>query len=231
MFNKSISALTLVLAAGLPLAASAQPVQMQPAPAVQPAQAIPARPSQPVGSTLLPAQTVINGSLEQSIDSRSANVADRFILDLQAPFPADDERYAGAKVYGHVATVTHASASRKGAVTLAFDRLVLADGTAASISGDVLSFDAQGNKANKTAKTIGGAVVGQILGNYIGKHIGSNIGGAVGAIGGGILAANSGQNVTIAQGSKVELKTTSNATVLARRQSGPAPTPVPTPYH
>lgn len=31
--------------------------------------------------------------------------------------------------------------------------------------------------ANKTAKTIGGAVVGQILGNYIGKHNRSEIGG------------------------------------------------------
>ena len=63
-------------------------------------------------------------------------------------------------------------------------------------------------------------MVGQIVGNYIGKHIGTNVGGAVGAIGGAIYAANTGQNITIGQGSQVALKTTAPATVLSRRQAG-----------
>ncbi len=94
------------------------------------------------------------------------------------------------------------------------------DGTTAALQGQVLSLDAQGNKANSTAKTIVGGVVGQIVGNYIGKHIGTNVGGAVGAIGGAIYAANTGQNITIGQGSQVALKTTAPATVLSRRQAG-----------
>jgi hypothetical protein len=225
MFRQSLQALAVAaFAATLPLAASAQAT----------------------GDTLLPSQTVINGTLEQQISSRTAQVGDPFVLDVQSPFPADDQRYNGAKVYGHIATVAHAGGMKKGSVALAFDRLTLMDGTTAALQGSVLSLDAQGNKANSTAKTIVGGVVGQIVGNYIGKHIGTNVGGAVGAIGGAIYAANTGQNITIGQGSQVALKTTAPATVLSRRQAGyPSqyqqqpqqqqqnayPTPYPTPYH
>jgi len=193
----------------------------------------------------MPSQSVVTGTLEQSINSKSANVGDPFILDVQAPFPADDNRYSGAKVYGHVQGVTHASMNHKGVVQLATDRITLSDGTTASLNTTILSVDPQGNKANSTAKTIIGGAVGQVLGNYIGKHIGTNIGGAVGMIGGALYASTTGQNVTLPQGSSVSVKTTQPATVLSRRQAGypnnngnynnnyPSqnPTPYPTPYH
>jgi hypothetical protein len=193
------------------------------------------------GDTLLPSQSVITGTLEQSINSKSSQVGDPFVLDVQAPFPADDQRYQGAKVYGHVANVAHAGGTRKGRVDLAFDRLTLVDGTTASLQGQVLSADPQGNRANQTTKTIVGGVVGQILGNYVGKHIGTDVGGAVGAIGGALYGASSGQNITINQGSTVSMKTTTPTTVLSRRQgqypnggyqnNNSYPTPYPTPYH
>src|ERR1700694_4655083 len=171
MFKKNLSILTLALVAALPLGAGAQTYNQQNSP-------------QAVGSTLLPSQSVIAGTLEQSIDSKSANVGDRLVLDVQSPYPGDDQRYTNGRVYGHVATVTHANTTHKGAVTLAFDRLVLSDGTAASLTGDVVALDAQTNKSNKTVKTIAGAVVGQLVGNYIGKHIGTDIGGGGGRAGG-----------------------------------------------
>ncbi|GAC1536308.1 MAG: hypothetical protein NVS2B17_07720 [Candidatus Velthaea sp.] len=198
MFRRSFQTLAVATLAALPLAASAQNT----------------------GDTLLASQTVVTGTLEQSINSRSANVGDGFVLDVQSPYPADDQRYAGGKVYGHVASVSHAGGTHKGAVGLAFDRLTLANGTTASLQGQVVSLDAQGNKANSTAKTIVGGIAGQILGNYVGKHIGTNVGGAVGAIGGAVYASNTGQNITLAQGSQVSLKTTAPATVLSRRQAG-----------
>ena len=229
MFRKALQALAAATFAALPLAASAQYT----------------------GDTLLPSQTVIQGSLEQTISSKNAQVGDPFVLDVTGPYPGDDQRYTGSKVYGHVATVARAGGMKKGAVTLAFDRLTLADGTTAAIQGQVLSLDAQGNKANTTSKAIIGGVVGQVLGNYVGKHIGTDVGGAVGAIGGALYAANTGQNVQVPQGSTVALKTTAPATVLSRRQPGnpnyntnnnggyynngnngqQAPTPYPTPYH
>jgi len=226
MLRKSLLVLTVAAFAALPLAASAQYNGN----------------GNGNGDTLLPSQSVITGTLEQSINSKSSQVGDPFVLDVQAPYPADDQRYQGAKVYGHVASVTHAGGTHKGGVLFGFDRLTLADGTTASLQGQTLSADPQGNRANTTTKTIVGGVVGQILGNYVGKHIGTDVGGAIGAIGGALYGANTGQNITVPQGSTVSMKTTAPATVLSRRQGSypngnggyqnqSYPTPYPTPYH
>ena len=224
MLRKSLLTLAVAAFAALPLAASAQ------------------YNGQYNNDTLLPSQTVISGTLEQTINSRTAQQGDPFVLDVQPPFPMDDARYQGARVYGHVATVQRAGGMKKGGVSLAFDRLTLMDGTTASLTGQVLSLDAK-QGGNSSARGLAGAVVGQIFGNYIGKHIGTDIGGAVGAIGGAIYAGNLGTNVTIGQGTQVALKTTTPATVLSRRQAGypngngypqngnAYPTPYPTPYH
>lgn len=233
MLRKSLQALAIAAIAALPLAASAQ----------YNGQNGPYNGQYGTGQVLLPSSTVVSGTLEQKLDTRTAQVGDPFVLDVQPPFPQDDARYQGAKVYGHVATVNRAGGMHKASILLAFDRLTLMDGTTAALQGETISYDVQGNKSNSTAKTIAGAVVGQIVGNYIGKHIGTDVGGAVGAIGGAILAANTGQNVAVPQGSTVSMKTTAPATILSRRQAGypnggynngpyygPA-TPVPTPYH
>jgi hypothetical protein len=228
MFRTTAQVLAAAAIAVLPLAASAQTT----------------------GDTLLPSQTVITGTLEQSMSSKNAQVGDPFVLDVQAPYPGDDQRYNGAKVYGHVASVGRAGGSKKGSLNLAFDRLTLPDGTTASLSGSLLSLD-QKQGGNSTARGIAGAIVGNIVGNYLGKHIGTDIGGAVGAIGGALYAGSLGTNVTVAQGSTVEMKTNAPSTVLSRRQAGypgqyqnqpnqqypnqqqytPVPTPYPTPYH
>ena len=229
MLRKSLLALSIAAFAVLPLAASAQYNGQY-------------NNGNGNGDTLLPSQSVITGTLEQSINTKTAQVGDPFVVDVQSPYPADDARYQGAKMYGHVATVNRAGGMHKAGFVLAFDRLTLVDGTTAAVQGQVLSIDAQGNKANSTVKTIAGAVVGQILGNYVGKHIGTDVGGAVGAIGGAIYAANTGQNITVNQGTTVSMKTTSPATVLSRRQGSypngnggyqnqSYPTPYPTPYH
>jgi outer membrane lipoprotein SlyB len=240
MFRKALQVLAVAAVAALPLAASAQYNGQSNGPY-----------NGNTGDTLLPSQTVVSGTLEQTINTRNAQVGDPFVVDVQPPFPADDNRYQGAKVYGHVASVERAGGMHKAGFVLAFDRLTLSDGTTASLQGQVLSVDTQGNKANSTAKTIAGGVVGMIVGNFIGKHIGTDVGGAIGGAGGAILAANSGQNVQVNQGSTVSMKTTAPATVLSRRQAGypngyqnngnpnngnpnngnAYPTPYPTPYH
>jgi hypothetical protein len=230
MFRKALLAIAVAAFAALPLAAAAQPYNGG------------------GGDTLLPSQTVITGTLEQTINSRSAQVGDPFVLDVAPPYPGDDQRFQGAKVYGHVAAVQRAVGTKHGQVNLGFDRLTLMDGTTASLTGQLLSLDAK-QGGNTAGRSIVGAVVGQIIGNYIGKHIGTDIGGAVGAIGGGIYAGNLGTNVTVGQGTTVALKTTSPAMILSRRQAGYQngngynygpknnggngnyPTPYPTPYH
>ncbi len=230
MLRKPVLALAAVVFGALPLAASAQYN----------------------GDTLLPSQVVVTGRLEQTIDSKYAQVGDPFVLDTVPPYPADDPRYQGARVYGHVARVERANGTHRGRVDLAFDRITLADGTTASLTGTVLSLDVKQN-GNSSARGLVGAIVGQIVGNYIGKHIGTDVGGAVGAIGGAIYAGNLGTNVNIGQGTTVAMKTTQPSTILSRRQgygggynggynnqpppppppsySQGGPTPYPTPYH
>jgi hypothetical protein len=179
-----------------------------------------------VGQPILPSQTVLTGTLEHPINTKTATPTDQFVLDIQPPYPADDQRLNGARVIGHVATVDKAAGMKKGSVTLAFDRLIMADGTEASVSGQMLS--TQGQQGGNTAsRAIVGGVIGQIIGNYIGKHIGTDVGGAVGIIGGAAAGASLGTNVTLPQGSTVQFKTTQAAVVTGRRQAADSPPATP----
>jgi hypothetical protein len=173
-----------------------------------------------IGQPILPSQTVLTGTLEHPINTKTAQPTDQFVLDIQPPYPGDDQRLAGARVIGHIATIDRAGGQKKGSVTLAFDRLMMADGTEASVSGAMISTQGQ-RGGNTTTRAIVGGVVGQIIGNYIGKHIGSDVGGAVGIIGGAAYGASLGTNVTLPQGSTVQFKTTQAALVTGRRQAGP----------
>jgi hypothetical protein len=172
-----------------------------------------------IGQPILPSQTVLTGTLEHPVNTKTAQPTDQFVLDIQPPYPGDDQRLNGARVIGHVASVDRASGSRKGSLTLAFDRLMMADGTEATVSGEMISTQGQ-QGGNTAARAIVGGVVGQIIGNYIGKHIGTDVGGAVGIIGGAAYGASLGTNVTLPQGSTVQFKTTQAAVVTGRRQAG-----------
>jgi len=171
-----------------------------------------------VGQPIVPSQTVLTGTLEHPINTKTVQPTDQFVLDIQPPYPGDDQRLNGARVIGHIADVTHASGTKKGSVTLAFDRLMLADGTEASVGGQMISTQGQAG-GNTAGRAIVGGVVGQIIGNYIGKHIGTDVGGAVGIIGGAAYGASLGTNVTLPQGSTVQFKTTQPAVVTGRRQA------------
>jgi outer membrane lipoprotein SlyB len=175
-----------------------------------------------IGQPIVPSQTVITGTLEHPINTKTAAPTDQFVLDIQPPYPGDDQRLNGARVIGHVASVDHAAGNKKGTVTLAFDRLVMADGTEASVTGQMIS--TQGQQGGNTAgRAIVGGIIGQIVGNYIGKHIGTDVGGAVGIIGGAAYGASLGTNVTLPQGSTVAFRTTQPAVVTGHRQAGDYP--------
>jgi hypothetical protein len=175
-----------------------------------------------IGQPIVPSQTVITGTLEHPINTKTAAPTDQFVLDIQPPYPGDDQRLNGARVIGHVATVDRASGSKKGSVTLAFDRLVLPDGTEASVTGQMISTQGQ-QGGNTAARAIVGGAVGQVIGNYLGKHMGTDVGGAVGIIGGAAYGASLGTNVTLPQGSTVQFKTTQAALVTGRRQAADTP--------
>lgn len=172
-----------------------------------------------IGQPILPSQTVLTGTLEHPINTKTAQPTDQFVLDIQPPYPADDQRFNGARVIGHIAAADKAAGFKQGSVTLAFDRLIMADGTEASVTGQMMS--TQGQKGGNTgARAIAGAVIGDFLGNYLGKHAGTDIGGTIGTIGGAAAGASLATNVTLPQGSTVQFKTTQAAVVTGRRQAG-----------
>ncbi len=153
--------------------------------------------------------TILVGSMDQSIDSKSAQVGQRFTMSA---VHSQDNNISGATIYGHVSDVQRASQGRAGKIELAFDKLHTRSGASYALMGRAQ--DVQTNTKNNTVKEVGGAVVGMLVGNLIGKKLGTNLGGALGAGGGYLFAKNSKENVTVPQNAVVSVQVTS-----ARRQA------------
>ncbi len=137
--------------------------------------------------------TVLVGNMDESLDSKSVQVGQRFTLS-------------------HVSDVQRAGQGRTAKIELAFDKLHTRSGNSYALSGRATNV--QANTKNNTLKEVGGAVAGMIVGNVLGKMVHTNVGGLLGAGGGYILAKNSKENLTIPQNSSVSVQVTS-----ARRQS------------
>ena len=160
----------------------------------------------------------INGRLRTTLDSGSAHVGDRFVMDVVPPYPSGNPAFQGAIISGEVTSVTRAGQGTKPALGLQFDYLRLADGSTVDISASMTQDQRKQETANgaHTALTTLG---GMLLGNAIGKtifHTGG--GGIVGAAGGLLYGINKKTNFQIAQGSDVQLTLNQNVTI--RRQSG-----------
>src|SRR5476651_2137587 len=91
----------------------------------------------------IPEGTTISGDLSTDLDSGKAQVGDGFSLQIVRPYPNGDPSYAGAFVRGHVAKVIRAGQGRKPELDLAFDSIVLSDGSSSPLTGHVLMVDAK----------------------------------------------------------------------------------------
>ena len=160
----------------------------------------------------------INGRLRTTIDTGSAHVGDRFVMDVVPPYPSGNPAFQGAVISGEITSVTRAGQGTKPALGLQFDYLRLADGSTVDISASMTQDQRKQESANG-AHALLTTVGGMLLGNAIGKtifHTGG--GGVVGAAGGLLYGLNKKTNFQIQQGSDVQV--TLNQTVTIRRQSG-----------
>ena len=66
-----------------------------------------------IGQPIVPSQTVLTGTLEHPINTKTAQATDQFVLDIQPPYPGDDQRLNGARVIGHIANVDRASVAKR----------------------------------------------------------------------------------------------------------------------
>ena len=159
----------------------------------------------------------INGRLRADINTGSAHVGDRFVMDVVPPYPSGNPAFQGAIIAGEVTSVTRAGQGTKASLGVQFDYLQLADGSTVDISASMTQ-DQRSQERKSGLKTVLSTVGGMLLGNAIGKtifHTGG--GGVVGAAGGLLYGINQKTNFTLPSGSNVQI--TLNQTVTIRRQS------------
>ena len=165
--------------------------------------------------------TQINAIMDEQLDSGSAHAGDQFSMHVVAPYPQDDDTFAGALITGHVIKVVGAGRGTNPELQLGIDRLMLRNGTSIDLPAQVTSAGTKQqtrNGAQVALSTIGG----MILGNVIGKTVlHTNGGGIVGAAGGFLYGYNKKANVTLPAQAAVQLTTTHDVTV--RRQASRPP--------
>ncbi|HEY8320867.1 MAG TPA: hypothetical protein VIG46_03630 [Candidatus Baltobacteraceae bacterium] len=159
----------------------------------------------------------INAIMDDQLDSGTTQVGDTFSMHVVAPYPSNDDSYAGAQITGHVVKVVAAGRGTNPELQLGIDRLILRDGTSVQLPAQVTSAGTKQqskNGAQVALSTIGG----MILGNVIGKAVlHTNGGGIVGAAGGFLYGLNKKANVTLPAQAAVQLTLTRDVTV--RRQA------------
>jgi hypothetical protein len=153
----------------------------------------------------IPEGSTISGNLSTDLDSGKAQVGDGFSLAVVRPYPNGDPTYAGAFVRGHVSRVIRAGQGRKPELDLAFDSIVLSDGSASPLSGHVLTVEAK--KKTAVLQQAAGAGIGMLVGNFLFKKVGSSLGGLAGAAGGFFYANNRKTDFVVPRNSVVTLQT------------------------
>jgi Copper amine oxidase N-terminal domain len=179
------------------------------APQAQLANAAPAGPPVPK----LAAGTRFSGTISTDINTATAQVGDRFAMNLTAPYPNDDASFAGAYVSGHVASVQKAGQGTPAQLGLAFDKIVFPDGRTEPLAAEVVSLDQKHPSAIPQQAL--GALGGMLVGNAIAKTVfGASGGGIIGAAGGFLYANNMKTNFTVPKSSTVTVEVE-----VPRRQS------------
>jgi hypothetical protein len=153
----------------------------------------------------IPMGTTISGQLSTNLDTGKVQPGDGFSLQVVRPYPNGDPAYAGAFVRGHVSRVIRAGQGRKPELDLAFDSIVLSDGSSSPLTGHVLTV--QPKKKTAVLTQAAGAGIGMLVGNFLGKKLGTNLGGLAGAAGGFVYANNRKTDFVVPRDSLVTLQT------------------------
>jgi hypothetical protein len=188
----------------------------------------------PVTATYtLPENQTFTLRMADSISSRTARAGDRFKTTVVIPVYASGVEVvpAGSTVEGRITAVTTArSRGRQGSLGVAFDALVLPDGSRRKIEGSLT--DTQGEDAEidseshvsgrssekrQVAYVGGGGIGGAILGGVMGGGKGAAIGAAVGA-GAGVAGAmlRKGNEAEVPLGTEITMMTTRPITFTIR---------------
>lgn len=144
----------------------------------------------------IPADAVIPVTLDQKINSASAQVGQTFTATVVSQQLGDSEFPAGTKITGRVTEVQRRNGNEPGVLGLSFRNAVLPDGQRVPLRGELTSLDADAvsnqngrlvatgkDKSNDTLKVVGiGAAGGFLIGKLLKKN--SLVTGLLGAAGG-----------------------------------------------
>jgi len=182
-----------------PSTSSTSTASTSPAPA-------PAAPAGPRKYTVA-SGTSLSVQLPARISTKTAKVGDRIAANLSNDLVVDGKviAKAGALLQGSVTEVISGSNKIGGTPTLglAFDSLVLADGSDTPVSGHITQVGAKSDTGRDTAKIAGGAVAGAIIGHQVSSKNGTLIGGLLGAAAGTAAAKKTGTEVVLPAGTVI----------------------------
>jgi len=163
------------------------------------------------------AGTSLSVQLPATITTKSARVGDRIAANLTNDLVVDGKviAKAGALLQGSVTDVVSGSNKIGGtpSLSLAFDNLVLADGSDTLVSGQVTQVAAKSDTGRDTAKIVGGAAAGAIIGHQVDGDKGKIIGGLLGAAAGAAAAKKTGTEVELPAGTVLGFTLNSPVTV------------------
>lgn len=146
--------------------------------------------------------TQVDASMNQTLDSGTAQIGQQFTMTVVPPFPQSNSEYSGATLTGHVTNVVAAGQGTNPELAFTIDKIALTNGAAGH---PTLMVQAQATqKHDNTTNVAASALAGMLVGNWVGKTVfQSNAGGAVGAVAGALYASNKRTNVSLRQGSQV----------------------------
>ncbi len=145
---------------------------------------------------------IVDGVLQQTLNSKSNHDGDTFTLAEKDTFFHHNPPLKGAVVEGHLENVTPASATHKATMSIIFDDIKLPDGSTLPIHAKVDSikeFEPKTHHLRDAALIVGGAVAGHMVAKQ--HH-----GGLAGAAAGFALASTLKSDINVKQGTLVQLK-------------------------
>lgn len=182
----------------------------------------------PATAEYVPAQTLIQVRLQQTIDTETSRVGDRFSATVTSDVVAANGEVvipAGSLVTGRVTQVDRSeSVGDQASIRLAFDR-ILVRGDAHPFAAEIVKADVQQDRKGRDVAT--GAGVGALAGAALGAIIGGDVsdalvGGALGAGGGTLIALGAGDvEARLPAGTPMTLRTTSNLDLQAQPVAWP----------
>ena len=170
---------------------------------------------------VIPNNTILETTLNESLTSRSAQQNDRFTLTVNSP-----SQYQGTVIEGHVSSTDQSGRlTGRTRMTLSFDQIRLPNGgtypfagyltAVRSANGNVLKVDNEGTiqSGSQTTRTEERAAIGTGIGAIIGAIAGGGKGAAIGAIlgaggGAGSVYAQGRENLDLAAGTQMRVQVT-----------------------